>query len=225
MKPTAQPIIKIAFFGDSISFGQGVSIDRIWVTQCARELAERFGSNRLICINPSINGNTTRMALERMPHDIQSFQPHLAVVQFGLNDANFWVSDNGLPRVHPKAFEANIYEIISRLRACGTEKIIINTNHLTDPDGPPEHKISPKSPVSYRRNTISYNQIIRDIASKEQVILNDIEQHWNNAVAQSNGNHGLLLDDGLHLSEKAHFFYKDIVIQSLSDAVQALMAK
>jgi len=86
-----KPRIRIFFFGDSICFGQGVSPHFTWVTRLSRALDERLSSRAdVLTQNPSVNGNTTRMALERMPYDVQSHAPDVLYIQFGLNDCNGW---------------------------------------------------------------------------------------------------------------------------------------
>lgn len=100
--------MNIYFFGDSISFGQGVSIDLGWVTKLSAKLRIKFPQQDITAINSSINGNTTRMALERMPYDIQSHDVDILVIGFGMNDCNYWETDKGVPRVSPLAFEANL---------------------------------------------------------------------------------------------------------------------
>lgn len=84
--------------------------------------------------NPSINGNTTRMALERMPYDIQSRNVDILVVGFGMNDCNYWETDRGLPRVSPQAFKANMNEIVKRAYASGIKKVVLHTNHTSPVD-------------------------------------------------------------------------------------------
>ena len=122
---------RIVFFGDSICFGQGISPHLIWVARLSREVERRYDSspNALIVHNSSINGNTTRQALERMPFDVQSHGVDAMVLQFGLNDANFWVTDRGLPRVSESAFCANLEEIIERAVKFGARHIQLHTNH------------------------------------------------------------------------------------------------
>src|SRR6516165_6738095 len=89
-------MIRVFFFGDSICFGQGVSPHRIWVTRLSQRLAASISQTHdLMVQNPSINGNTTRMALDRMAFDVQAHRPDVLIVQFGLNDCNVWESDQG----------------------------------------------------------------------------------------------------------------------------------
>jgi hypothetical protein len=53
------------FFGDSICVGQWVDISKIWVHQTVAAIQQDFAEGSPIAFhNRSINGNTTRQALE-----------------------------------------------------------------------------------------------------------------------------------------------------------------
>jgi acyl-CoA thioesterase I len=82
------------------------------------QLGAEHGVETMVA-NPSINRNTTRMALERMAYDVQTQDPHVVLVQFAMNDCNYWETDRGLPRVSPAAFKAKLHEIILRARTFG----------------------------------------------------------------------------------------------------------
>ena len=218
--------VKIFFFGDSICFGQGVAIHRGWVTKISARLSEV--SAELGCevtvTNASINGNTTRQALERMPYDIQSQHADILVVQFGMNDCNYWQTDDGHPRVSPKAFGANLEEIIGRAFSFGVQKVLLNTNHPTGRD----HELMPNAAVTYQQSNERYNQIIREVADNfdERVTLNDIEtvfkQHTNNSRAALLE---LLLPDLLHLSEAGHDLYLKSVYPQVLQAARERIGK
>ncbi|WP_298274358.1 SGNH/GDSL hydrolase family protein [uncultured Bradyrhizobium sp.] len=216
--------LRVCIFGDSICFGQGVSVEQIWVAEMARGLQRQFPSRGLNFFNPSINGNTTRMALERMPQDVQAHKPHLAVVQFGLNDANFWVSDQGHPRVSALAYEANLREIVDRLRLAGAEKVILNTNHTTDAGGAPERKISPLAPQTYRDHIVHYNDIVRRVAEAKRCPLIDIEHHWLRATGPVGSAHQLLLEDGVHLSVSGHQLYTQVMLPVMAKQIEMLIS-
>ena len=167
--------IKIAFFGDSVCFGQGISIHKGWVTQLSSYLEELGEKNNVYISveNKSINGNTTRLALERMPYDIQNHNYNIIIIQFGMNDCNYWQSDKGLPRVSPQAFEANLNEIINRGINFGAKYIFINTNHPTV-----KNQIISNTNISYQESNKKYNEIIRKGEEKrKEAKLNDVETH------------------------------------------------
>src|SRR5262245_18623684 len=113
--------MNIVFFGDSICNGQGLAIHKGWVTRISASLSELPGSRRdeLVVVNSSVNGRTTRQALESMPYEVQRPGVDVIIVQFGMNDCNIWETDRGNPRVSPLAFEANVREIIQRAATFG----------------------------------------------------------------------------------------------------------
>ena len=219
------PSIRIVFFGDSICVGQGISIHKGWVPRIAASIEEfaRKNDRELVVVNASINGNTTRQALERMAYDVQSNGADIMLVQFGLNDCNFWMTDKGLPRVSPKAFAANLDEIIRRGQRFGAQTVLLNTNHPTTRD----QEIMANTDVTYEQHNRHYNEIIREVAANSEgnVVLNDIEK----AVLECTGNSReriaeTLLADQLHLSLKGHDIYYDVMQPRLHAALKAAIA-
>ena len=208
------------FFGDSICFGQGVAIHRGWVTQVSAAVSEADPprARPVVVTNASINGNTTRMALERMPYDVQSHGVDVLLVQFGMNDCNHWDSDRGLPRVSPNAFAANLEEIFARGRTFGAARILVNTNHPTTRDT----ERLPQSDTTYEENNRRYNEIIRRVCSAhDDVTLNDIENVFvQECRDRSIPLRDLLLPDLLHLSEQGHDLYFKTVYPRLAEAVE-----
>lgn len=212
---------RLVFFGDSICNGQGVSLHRGWVARLsasAETLSRQLGCD-IIVVNASVNGSTTRQALERMAYEVQSHQLDILLVQFGLNDCNFWVTDRGLPRVSPEGFAANLVEIIRRGRRFGARRIFLNTNHPTAK----ELEDQPFWPMSYSESNRRYNEIIREVAARagEFVQLNDIERAWNQSRAGRGASlTDCLLPDGLHLSLAGHDLYFEIIETVVVDAIR-----
>lgn len=202
--------LRFAFFGDSICVGQGVSPHRSWAARLSAEIEAQLSlAGRRVCVlNPSINGDTTRKALERIGFDIQAAGVDAILVQFGLNDANRWETDRGLPRVSEAAFAANLEEIIARARAFGAGPVLLNTNHPTTRD---VHNF-PHYPATYEAGNRRYNQIIRDVAARDRkIVLTDIEAEFLERTDKGTPLSSLLLADGLHLSEAGHDLYLQIL--------------
>ncbi len=190
---------KLIFFGDSICFGQYVSTHKGWVVRISKEF-----ENQLLVVNSSVSGRITRQALEDMPYHIQEQRPDILVVQFGMNDCNYWKSDRGMPRVSPDAFKANIEEIIARAFTFEVKKIILNTNHVTGLN----EKIIPHTNITYQESNEFYNTLIRAASSNfVDVVLCDVEKEFkkNGYVAD------FLLPDLLHPNEVGHSLYFDAV--------------
>ncbi|MGI9435514.1 MAG: SGNH/GDSL hydrolase family protein [Geminicoccaceae bacterium] len=172
---TDQKPIRVTFFGDSTCVGQGVSIYKGWVPQIAKALDEAaIGMGREILVtNASVNGRTTRQALEDMPYHVQGHGADIIVVQFGLNDCNHWATDRGLPRVSLPAFVANLREIIARAERFGAFRVLLNNNHSTSRDV----EIMPHTEMTYEASNRRYNQAIRVLANdvSDRVRFQDIE--------------------------------------------------
>ncbi|QRN03384.1 hypothetical protein GH742_05615 [Legionella sp. MW5194] len=193
--------MNIYFFGDSICFGQFVSPTNIWINLLTSKLEEQF--NNVIVQNPSVNGRTTRQALEDMSFQIQSNPVDILYIQFGMNDCNHWVTDNGCPRVSIAAFKANLLEIIDRAIQSEIKSILLGTNHPT----PKTAKYKNLS-FSYQTKNEEYNEIIRDVAREKNIILVDHEIFWRTYFTDLNHDFSkLILPDGIHLSIQGHVAY------------------
>lgn len=215
------PNNRVVFFGDSICVGQGVSIHRGWVTHLAAHVEKRSveGGLELVVVNASINGNTTRQALERMPYDVQSHGAGVLLIQFGMNDCNYWNTDGGIPRVSPRAFAANLAEIVQRGIAFGARAVLLNTNHSTTRT---REKL-PHSDVTYEDSNRTYNQLIREVASEfaQVAILTDVERAFRERTSEREGDLArLLLADGLHLSAEGHDLYYTLMAPAMDRALQ-----
>lgn len=202
--------MKFIVFGDSICFGQFVSPHLIWVNQLSTFLSDKVPD--LWLNNPSISGNTTRMALERMPFDVQSHGIDVFYTQFGMNDCNYWNTDEGNPRVSQKAFRQNLVEIIERARVFGAKKIFLGTNHPT-----PKTTNFEGLDFSYQESNERYNEIVREVAYESKAILIDHEIKWK---SKSLNLSEYLLSDQIHLSELGHRIYfeeiSDTLIENIS---------
>jgi len=204
------PNVHLVFFGDSIYVGQGISIHKSWVCRISKQIDDKFNASKkytpVTVINASANGRTTREALERMPYEVQSHGVDFLLVQFGLNDCNYWLTDRGLPRVSPNAFKANLLEICERAVTFGAKKIILNTNHPTlRRDIMIKHK-----DITFEESNRHYNSLIREAADEfgDPVDLNDIEALFQGLIRSGKIHlQDLLLQDKLHLSEKGHDVY------------------
>jgi acyl-CoA thioesterase-1 len=173
----------------------------------------------ILVANSAINGRTTRIALENMPFEIQSHRPEILLVQFGLNDCNVWATDGGLPRVSPRAFAANVTEIIDRALGHGSIRVLLNTNHPT---------LRSKRPTfpdpGYDSRNRQYNELLREAIQSyaAEVQLIDIESRFDQEVALGTDLRDLLNPDGLHLSLLGHQIYEQLVLPILGTCVETV---
>lgn len=199
----------VIFYGDSICSGQRFPVHKGWVNKISSKL------DSVLVSNVSINGRTTRQALETMPHEIQAEPPDILLVQFGMNDCNYWKTDRGMPRVSPEAFLCNLKEIINRAYNVGVKKVFVNTNHPTDLT-----EIMPHTKISYQSSNARYNLLIRDACRETQAVLIDIEDFFNKEIKRLNATReNYLLPDMLHINEDGHNLYFNIVYPIIRDAL------
>jgi len=183
------------FLGDSICYGQYVSIEKTWVPKFANWLnnESEYSERNYTVLNSSIIGNTTRDALNRSYHEVFTRYPKIVYIQYGLNDCNQWDTENGLNRVMPKTFESNLDELIIRAKSAGALPII-GTNHFTNKN------------TEYDQRNLMYNNIIRQVASQNNILCIDHEIAW-----KSYDHIKLLLSDGIHLNELGHDLYFETI--------------
>ena len=213
--------LKFYIFGDSISYGQLVSSHQTWATVLAKDLSLfQQESISILTQNTGVNGNTTRQALERLYFDVTSHEPDIVMVQFGLNDCNYWETDKGIPRVSKSAFVANLVEIIEKVFANGAKHCILNTNHPTQKGDFAHIK------KNYDQSNSEYCELIRVAyrnLKKEfsQITLIDVESEWNNYLLSNTeiSLEDLLLPDKIHLSYKGHELYHKIIIPKTIDII------
>lgn len=168
----------IVCIGDSLTVGQYLADDELpWPSLIIGHEIVAAG----------VNSDTTRLGLERFPRDVQQREPATVVIQFGHNDCNVWESDRGLHRVSPKAYAANLEEMVTRCRKFGAEPLLCT---LTPSFRTERHAYD----VEY------YDDILRDVAWATGTALVDVR-------AVFLGRDDLLLDDRIHLNAEGHRLY------------------
>ena len=209
-------MVGITLFGDSICNGYGVSLCDTWSVKLSNHLKLVY-DNKVRLMNSSVDGRTTRQALLDMPYHIQSHPPDVLIVQFGMNDCNYWKTDNGVQRVSPCSFEANLFEIIDRAYRFGVKYVILNTNH-------PTLLLEPINEyMTYQDSNKEYNNIIRSVANNTgtHVVLNDIEESF----TAFHSTRALLLPkpDLLHPSTIGHKVYFDVTQRKLEEVLHEII--
>lgn len=215
---------RLVFFGDSICVGQSYQIHDIWVSRVSAALAKAFKGSNFITSNVSISGNTTRKALDRIKFDLKgTCGCDVFYIQFGLNDANHWVDEFGLPRTSAAAFKANMIELCERALSSGViknsngevvqsksgaKKIFIGTNHPVPAE---------KKGQDYVRRVKENNAILREISDDiPAAVLIDHEKYWEKKGFDLDK---FLLADGIHLSKNGHDAYLDLTKDQLIAAM------
>ena len=106
----------ILVFGDSLSAGYGLAIDKSWVYLLQQEL-QRTRSGFSV-VNASISGETTTTGgRERIAGALKQFRPAVVVVELGAND--------GLRGALIRSIEANLSDIIEKSRKTGAGVLLV----------------------------------------------------------------------------------------------------
>jgi hypothetical protein len=80
--------LRIAFFGDSFTFGEGVRFEDTYPEVVARELGSQSGASRAVeSYNFGVGGYNTRQALDALRRWGMQVAPDIVVLGFVLNDA------------------------------------------------------------------------------------------------------------------------------------------
>jgi lysophospholipase L1-like esterase len=203
--------MKFYVFGDSIAFGQHVSLHKTWASQLSNYLSTL--DQRYTLQLTAFNGETSSQALERFDYCVKSHNPTFVWLQYGLNDANYWISDEGRPRTEPNKFLENISFIIKSLLDSGTKKVFVGTNHIVTKeieDGVEKGQ--------YSKNAQFYNELIRMAVAQfpngAQII--DIEKHF---FEKFSSPEEYLLQDQIHLNEAGHLAFASFGIEMIEKDV------
>lgn len=196
----------VILFGDSTTARRPGLVKEPYSVRVQRAL-EAAGSH-LAVANQGIGGNTTRDALARFERDVLAFNPRIVALQFGINDAavDVWQDPPATgPRVPPAEFAANLGQMVRELRRRGATVILMTTNRTywsqasRERYGRPPYDVN--DPEGFNRLHLDrYNDLIREIAANEQVVLVDI----NAAYAGHTNAAELLLPDLLHPADAGH---------------------
>jgi acyl-CoA thioesterase-1 len=105
----------VLVFGDSLSAGYGIDVDRSWTALLQSRLEAQGYEHRVI--NASISGETTEGGKTRIRQALRNFGPEVVVLELGGND--------GLRGFPPAVMKTNLQSIIETSRAAGAEVVLL----------------------------------------------------------------------------------------------------
>ena len=189
--------MKLIALGDSVTYGQGVRSSEAWPAVLERITRSRVNPRKRCDVrNAGVCGDTTRLGLARFPKDVQLHRPDVVCIQFGLNDANVWQSDEGVPRVSCSAYVSNVLEMATRVHALGSRAIILR----------------PHKPETEQRSLVNFGSSdYGDRVMEYAIALRDAAAESICAPANS------FLDDGygVHPDPAMHEHYAQLVAEAL----------
>jgi acyl-CoA thioesterase-1 len=110
---TQPPVILV--FGDSLSAGYGIQVNRGWVSLLAQKLAQQGYGFQVV--NASVSGETTAGGLARLPRALSLHHPAIVILELGANDGL-----RGLPLAPA---QANLAQMIRLARTAGASVLLL----------------------------------------------------------------------------------------------------
>ncbi len=132
---------KILVFGDSLSAGYGIDVNRGWVALLRARLQQEAYPHEVI--NASVSGETTSGGLARLPAALDQHHPQLVLIELGGND--------GLRALPPKSTRDNLVAMAELVRKAGGRPVLF------------EMRIPPNYGPAYSN---SFQQAFHDAAEK-----------------------------------------------------------
>jgi len=134
----------VLVFGDSLSAGYGIDVDRSWPSLLQSRLASSGYEHRVV--NASISGETTEGGVTRIQTTLDKFNPDLVILELGGND--------GLRGFPAERIRGNLRKIIESAQASGTAVVLLGI----------------RIPTNYgSRYTQSFENVYRELAAQLDV--------------------------------------------------------
>ncbi len=134
----------VLVFGDSLSAGYGIDVDRSWTALLQSRLEAQGYEHRVI--NASISGETTEGGKTRIAQALDNFDPEIVILELGGND--------GLRGFPPAIMKENLQSIIEVSRSAGARVVLLGI----------------RIPPNYgNRYTQAFEQVYKDLAAELEV--------------------------------------------------------
>jgi acyl-CoA thioesterase-1 len=137
---------KILVFGDSLSAGYGIDVNRGWVALLRARLAQEAYPHEVI--NASVSGETTSGGLARLPAALNQHHPDLVLIELGGND--------GLRALPTKSMRDNLIAMAELVRKAHARPVLF------------EMRIPPNYGPAYAN---AFQQAFHDAATREKTPL------------------------------------------------------
>lgn len=173
--------MKIAIWGDSITYGTGDSEALGWVGRLRKRLTDE------VCRvhNRGIGGDTSTGVLRRLEVEVDSLEPEISMIAIGTNDSKF--PDKGKEnKVSFNLFETNLKEIIQIMKSKSQTVIVVGLTQMSE--SPTEY-----TDIFTNESLKRYDNAIKEIAQDMDVEYIDM---WEILDTESDIADGLHPNDG-----------------------------
>lgn len=163
--------------GDSITHGaQHTKGQRSYPEQFEQRVRFELNRSRDAVINTGISGDTADGILKDFEWRVGQFHPDAVSINIGMNDCVKGEANRVV-------FESQVRELVSRVRNLGAAPVLCTTTSTQD--------------TPNRADLPAYNNIIKRVATEENVILVDNWAHWQKAPKEWFG-------DAIHPGARGH---------------------
>jgi lysophospholipase L1-like esterase len=148
--------------GDSITQGaKWLGQERSYPELLQERMRWELKRRRDLFVNSAISGEKTAGLLADFDWRVLRFRPDVVSIMIGMNDATLGTTGR-------QKFEADLREMIERVRAVGAIPILHRTNPIDD-----------ENPGSTSRADLpAYNEVIGRVAQSTRTLLVDHWRHW-----------------------------------------------
>ena len=185
--------VTIAAFGDSITAGGEASApERIYWQRWASALQARFPKAKITAVNSATGGDTTVQGLQRLQQKVLDRKPDVVLVAFGMNDQN-------IGSVPLDRFEANLGELVDRIRKDTPAEVILLSSCSPNPNW---HYTSGRMP--------EYGRITGKVAADKHCAFADVLTNWK-AIVDRKKPEDLLANNVNHPNDWGHWIYFQVL--------------
>lgn len=203
----------IVAFGDSITFGYGVSKKCTYTRRLESFLPQCYPSVNWKIENSGVNGDTTREALQRLQKDVLNYHPNIVFILFGSNDSCLLEDQYRTPYEYEKNLCAIVEQIQNHnnhtgLHHCRPIAVLITPPPVVDTDF---------FPFTTTDRVQKYGDIVKKVAQQYQCPIIDFFSILKYETEEEYTS--LFQDDGVHLSEKAYDYLYDSIFCAITRMV------
>ncbi|MCP5048449.1 MAG: hypothetical protein GY940_14865 [bacterium] len=216
--------VRIVAFGDSTTaFREDVG--KVY----SQRLSERFSTmpTRLTFkfFNAGVPGDTTEHGRARFERDVLDREPHVTIIQFGLNDSCIDVyKGKTQPRLSLRQYENNLIYFIRSLREQKSNVILMTPNPMIWTTGTLELWGKPpydtKDPLGFNLLNKEYAESVRRVARDMKVPLVDVYRLFTTYGEKEGRAIGELLSDGIHPNDNGHRMITSTLLPVLKQSIR-----
>ncbi len=206
--------IRMIAFGDSLTYGYGVSESVAYPHRLALDLTNQYPHLSFEVINSGINGHTTREALSRLSSSVLCRKPQIVLIWFGSNDSAL---NEGQYRT-PYEYEKNLRQILTEIFALSTEHSFANGKTVAILLTPPPMVEDDFFPFTTNDRLEKYRDIVKALSQEYQLYCIDLFAIYQ-SITDPTAYASCFQSDGLHLSNHGY----DIAYAHILKTIQQVM--